>query len=156
MGIISILLLVIFAIGAVVLILVILLQDDQGEGLAGMFGGGTATTQVGSRAGNALTRFTSILAAIFIVGAFALAWVNRTPRSADILERARAEQLHKAESNDWWVERLDQQQAPAGGSEAAAPGTGGAVTAGAGAAPASGQTGGTSQDSGAAPSSLAR
>ena len=71
MGIIGIALLVIFVAAALLMIVVILLQDDQGEGLAGMFGGG-GTTPVGSRSGNVLTRFTSILAAVFIVGAFAL------------------------------------------------------------------------------------
>lgn len=125
MGIISLILLVIFVIAAIIMILIILLQDDQGEGLAGMFGGG-ATTPVGSRSGNVLTRFTSILGAIFIVGAFALAWLNRTPESSDILERARLERLQQAESQDWWVERLEGSVEPAAGAgdsvmESAAP-----------------------------------
>jgi len=114
MGIISLILLVIFVIAAIVMILVILMQDDQGEGLAGMFGGG-ATTPVGSRSGNVLTRFTSILGAIFIVGAFALAWLNRTPESSDILERARLERLQQAEAQDWWVERIEESAQPDGG-----------------------------------------
>lgn len=111
MGIISLILLVIFVIAAIVMILVILMQDDQGEGVAGMFGGG-ATTPVGSRSGNVLTRFTSILGAVFIVGAFAVAWLNRTPESSDILERARVERLQAAESQDWWVERVEQPLQP--------------------------------------------
>ncbi|MBN1834810.1 MAG: preprotein translocase subunit SecG [Spirochaetales bacterium] len=115
MGIVSIILLVVFVIAALIMILVILLQDDQGEGVAGMFGGG-ATTPVGSRSGNVLTRFTSIVGAIFIVGAFALAWLNRTPESSDILERARLERLRETESQDWWVERIEEPaQLEAGG-----------------------------------------
>jgi preprotein translocase subunit SecG len=106
MGIVSVILLVIFVIAALVMMAVILLQDDQGEGLAGMFGGG-ATTPVGSRSGNVLTRFTSILAAVFIVGAFALAWLNRTPESSDILQRVRVERLQTEESQNWWVERIE-------------------------------------------------
>jgi preprotein translocase subunit SecG len=106
MGIVSLILLVIFVIAALVMMAVILLQDDQGEGLAGMFGGG-ATTPVGSRSGNVLTRFTSILAAVFIVGALALAWLNRTPESSDILQRARAERLQTQDSQNWWVERIE-------------------------------------------------
>jgi len=108
MGIVSLILLVIFVIAAIIMILVIMMQDDQGEGVAGMFGGGGATTPVGSRSGNVLTRFTSILGAVFIVGAFALAWLNRTPESSDILERARLERLQAAESQDWWVETVEE------------------------------------------------
>jgi preprotein translocase subunit SecG len=116
MTIISIALLVVFVVAAIIMILVILLQDDQGEGLSGMFGGG-GTTPVGSRSGNVLTRFTSILAAIFIVGAFALAWLNRTPESSDILQRARAERLKSQEAQNWWVERAEPSTTPAPGAE---------------------------------------
>jgi preprotein translocase subunit SecG len=108
MGLLSIVLLVIFAIAALLMILVIMLQDDQGEGIGGLFGGGSSSA-FGSRSGNVLTRFTSILAGIFIVGAFALAWLNRTPESADILQRARLEQVQQAEqSSNWWVQKIPQ------------------------------------------------
>jgi len=107
MGLLSIILLVIFAIAALLMILVIMLQDDQGEGIGGMFGGGSSTA-FGSRSGNILTRFTSILGAIFIVGAFALAWLNRTPESTDIVEKARLEQIQEAEESNWWVERIEE------------------------------------------------
>ena len=107
MGMLSIVLLVIFAIAALLMILVIMLQDDQGEGIGGLFGGGSSSA-FGSRSGNILTRFTSILGAIFIVGAFALAWLNRTPESSDIVERARLEQIQAAEESNWWVERIEE------------------------------------------------
>lgn len=107
MGLLSIVLLVIFAIAALLMILVIMLQDDQGEGIGGLFGGGSSSA-FGSRSGNILTRFTSILGAIFIVGAFALAWLNRTPESTDIVEKARLEQMQQTEDSDWWVERIEE------------------------------------------------
>ena len=107
MGLLSIVLLVIFALAAVLMILVIMLQDDQGEGIGGLFGGGSSSA-FGSRSGNILTRFTTILGAIFIVGAFALAWLNRTPESTDIIEKARLEQMQEAESSNWWVERIEE------------------------------------------------
>jgi preprotein translocase subunit SecG len=107
MGLLSIILLVIFAIAALIMILVIMLQDDQGEGLGGLFGGGS-TTPFGSRSGNILTRFTAILGAIFIVGAFALAWLNRSPETTDIVEKARLEQIQEAEESNWWVERIEE------------------------------------------------
>jgi len=107
MGLLSIVLLVIFAIAALLMILVIMLQDDQGEGIGGLFGGGSSSA-FGSRSGNILTRFTTILGAIFIVGAFALAWLNRTPESTDIVEKARLEQPQQTENSDWWVERIEE------------------------------------------------
>jgi preprotein translocase subunit SecG len=113
MGLLSIILLVIFAIAALIMILVIMLQDDQGEGIGGLFGGGS-TTPFGSRSGNILTRFTSILGAIFVVGAFALAWLNRSPETTDIVEKARLEQIQEAEQSNWWVERIEEVEPGAG------------------------------------------
>lgn len=107
MGLLSIVLLVIFALAALLMILVIMLQDDQGEGIGGLFGGGSSSA-FGPRSGNILTRFTTILGAIFIVGAFALAWLNRTPDSTDIIEKARLEQMQEAEASNWWVERIEE------------------------------------------------
>ena len=107
MGLLSIVLLVIFALASVLMILVIMLQDDQGEGIGGLFGGGSSSV-LGSRSGNILTRFTTVLGAIFIVGAFALAWLNRTPESTDIIQKARLEQMQQSEeSNNWWVEKAE-------------------------------------------------
>lgn len=102
----SIVLLVVFVIASLIMMLVILVQDDQGEGLGGLFGGGS-TTPFGSRSGNILTRFTAILAAVFIVGAFVLAYLNRSPETADIIERARLERLREAQDQEWWVERIE-------------------------------------------------
>jgi preprotein translocase subunit SecG len=119
MGLITIILLVLFVIISLLMMLVVLIQDDQGEGIAGMFGG-ASTTPLGSRSGNVLTRFTSILGALFLFGAFALGWLNRTPESANLEAKARAERLRQTEASNWWVEKLDQPAAqPPGGSAAA-------------------------------------
>ena len=101
MGLIAIVLLVIFVISALVLMLVILVQDDQGEGLGGIFGAGSSSA-FGPRSGNVLTRFTSVVAAVFLATAFMLAFVNRTPRGGDLLERARAQQLQSSGQTEWW------------------------------------------------------
>ncbi len=102
MGIIGIVLLVIMAISAVLLVLVVLVQDDQGEGIGGIFGGGS-NTAFGSRSGNVLTRFTAVLAAIFLISVFGMAWVNRTPTAGNVLSKARQEALAGG-SNSWWVQ----------------------------------------------------
>ena len=105
MGIVGALLLIIFVISAILLIIIVLLQDEQGEGLGGIFGGGSATP-FGSRSGNVLTKFTSILAALFLFGSLAIAWLNRTPESGNLLQRARIESLKEEEEN-WWVKTQD-------------------------------------------------
>lgn len=109
MGLVSILILIIFVLSALILILVVLIQDDQGDGLGGLFGGGSSSA-FGPRTGNVLTRFTSVVAAIFLVTAFGIAWLNRTPETGDILQKARVESLKEAEENNWWVEEIDNSQ----------------------------------------------
>lgn len=102
MGVISIVLLVLFIVAAALLILIVLVQDDQGEGIGGLFGGSSAS--FGPRTGNILTRFTTILAMVFMIGAFALAWLNRTPELGDVVSKARLESLRASEDSSWWVE----------------------------------------------------
>jgi preprotein translocase subunit SecG len=127
MGLITIILLVLFVLVSLLMMLVVLIQDDQGEGIAGMFGG-ASTTPLGSRSGNILTRFTSILGALFLFGAFALAWLNRTPESANLEAKARVERLRQAQQSNWWVEKLDQPAQPtAGDSSRAEPGKSGSA-----------------------------
>jgi len=106
MAIIGIVLLVIMAVSAVLLVLVVLVQDDQGEGIGGIFGGGS-NTAFGSRSGNVLTRFTAVLAAIFLISVFGMAWINRSPTAGNVLTKARQEALAGG-NQSWWV------QAPSG------------------------------------------
>ena len=61
MGIVGAIALVLFAITAVLIITIVLLQDEQGEGFGGLFGGGGSTTPFGAAGGNVLIRITSIL-----------------------------------------------------------------------------------------------
>jgi preprotein translocase subunit SecG len=132
MGIVSVILLVIFVVACVLLVLVVLLQDEQGEGLGGLFSGSSAS--FGPRKGNVLTRFTTILGAAFLVGAFAVAWLNRTPEAGDVVRKARLEQLKSGQQSDWWVETGTIK--PAAGDAAAAAGAPAAETKDAGTTPA--------------------
>ena len=102
MSVLGILLLVIFSIASLLLIVIVLMQDEQGEGLGGLFGGGSSTP-FGSRSGNVLTKLTSILAGVFIVGSFALAWVNKTPETGDVLGAARRGGAIEQTVDEWWV-----------------------------------------------------
>jgi preprotein translocase subunit SecG len=126
MGLISIVLLVILVISAILLVLVVLVQDEQGEGIGGIFGGGS-NTAFGSRSGNVLTRFTAVLATIFLVCCFGVAWINRTTSPGNVIGRARQQALGTTEQQSWWVQTTPNAPgatAPAGpgGITAAAPG----------------------------------
>jgi preprotein translocase subunit SecG len=103
MGFLGIILMIIFVVSSLLLILVVLLQDEGGDGLGGIFGGGGAS-QVGNRSGNILTRITSVLAAVFLLSSFGLAWLNRTPNAGDVEAAARRLEAQNGESSvEWWV-----------------------------------------------------
>ena len=102
--------LIIFIISAIVLVGIILLQDDQGDGLGGLFGGGSGSA-FGSRSGNVLTKATSILAAIFLITAFSAAWMNRSPQSEGIEAKARLKSLEEQGTDDWYVKTQESEQA---------------------------------------------
>ncbi len=102
MALIGIVLLVLLVISALLLILLVLVQDDQGEGVGGIFSGGS-TTAFGSRTGNVLTRFTGVLAGVFLFCCLGLAWVNRSGDAGDVVGKAR-EQALSGETTQWWVE----------------------------------------------------
>ena len=103
MGLIGIVLLVILVISAVLLVLVVLVQDEQGEGIGGIFGGGSSTA-FGSRSGNVLTRFTAVLATVFLVCCFGMAWLSRTPSAGNVIGKARQQALSTTEQQSWWVQ----------------------------------------------------
>ena len=130
---------IVFVISAVLLAALVLLQDEQGEGIGGMFGGGSGTP-FGSRAGNILTRATSILAAVFLLSAFGVAWLNRSPSTDDVEARARARQLERGTRSDWYAPDapVKPAEAPAAAPAAAAPATAAPAAPGPAAAPATG------------------
>lgn len=103
MGLIGIVLLVVVVLSAALLVLLVLIQDEHGEGIGGIFGGGSSTP-FGSRAGNILTRFTAVLATIFLACTFTLAWLNRSPETGNVVGKARQQQLQTGTGQDWWVE----------------------------------------------------
>jgi len=64
---------VLFAVCAVVLVLVILLQKGRGGGLSGVLGGGVASGILGSKTGDFLTWVTIVLVSLFLTLAVVMA-----------------------------------------------------------------------------------
>lgn len=104
MGFFAIVLLVLFVIIALLLIGIVMIQDDQGEGLGGIFGGSSSST-FGSRSGNILTRTTSVLGTLFLLTAFGLAWVNKTPETGNVIGAAQSEA--QQQDTEWWNQPVD-------------------------------------------------
>lgn len=126
MEILTILLLVLFVVSSVLLVLIILIQDDQGDAMGGVFGGGGSATPFGSRAGNILTRTTSILAVLFIACAIGLAMIYKssTPEKLTAPQEQTQEDLWTPKKDTAAPGSWDANNAPASGATApAAPGT---------------------------------
>lgn len=100
----STLLLVLFIIVAVLLVAMVLLQDDQGEGLGGMFGG-SGSSAFGAKSGSVLVKTTTVLGILFFVSSLGLAWVSRTQSDDDILKAAVKAEIESVEGSDWWEEK---------------------------------------------------
>ncbi|MCL2229683.1 MAG: preprotein translocase subunit SecG [Treponema sp.] len=101
MGVLSVILLVAFIINAVLLVLLVLIQNDDSGGLGGIFGGGSGSA-FGSRSGNVLTRATTVLGSMFLVISFGLALLSRTPGGTGVEDAAREDQRARDVSS--WVE----------------------------------------------------
>jgi len=113
-------LLVLIVISALLLILLVLVQDEQGEGVAGFFSGASSTA-FGSRSGNVLTRFTTVLAAVFLFACVGFAWnSSRTDALGNVVEKARERAL-SGETVQWWVESSTANDAAGNGTDAAPP-----------------------------------
>ncbi|MFA6783352.1 MAG: preprotein translocase subunit SecG [Sphaerochaeta sp.] len=102
MGVLSIILLVLFVIVSLLLIFLVAVQDEQSEGLGGIFGGGS-NTAFGSHASSVVTKATATLAVAFMVLALVVAFVNKTPSQDNkLLDSVKTEQVQQ--STDWWTQ----------------------------------------------------
>lgn len=100
MSIIGALFLVVFAITAVLIITLILLQDEQGEGFGGLFGGGGATP-FGAVGGSVLVKATSVLGVLFMLSSLGVAIAYKSRNTDDVIGESRA--ASETEQN-WFLE----------------------------------------------------
>lgn len=99
MGVLSIILLVLFVIVSLLLIFLVAVQDEQSEGLGGIFGGGS-NTAFGSHASSVVTKATATLAVVFMILALVVAFVNKSPSQDKLLDSVQTEQVQQ--TTDWW------------------------------------------------------
>jgi len=101
---ISIILIVVFGVISLLLVGIVLLQNEQSEGLGGIFGGGSSN-QIGNRKGNILTRMTGILGALFLMVCFGLALINsKTGANVEDIIKADAGDV-KQSAVKWYDEK---------------------------------------------------
>lgn len=109
MGLFGIVLLVLFAVVCALLVFLVIIQDQEGEGLGGIFAG-AGNAAFGSRSANVVVKATYVLGTLFFVIAFSLALLNRSD-AGDVEAAARAQ---GADSALPYYERAEE-TAPAAG-----------------------------------------
>ena len=97
MGVLSIILLVLFVISALVLIFLVAVQDENSQGLGGIFGGSSEST-FGAGSSRFLTKITAIMAVAFVVLALLVGISTKSNASTSLLDTAAAVQ----QSRDWY------------------------------------------------------
>lgn len=95
----SIVLLVFFVIVCAIIIFLVLLQNEEGDSLGGLFAGGS-NSAFGSQSGNVLTRATYTVVTLFFIKAFLLAFLNKGSSSRDLSEEVLKQQTET--STQWW------------------------------------------------------
>jgi len=110
MAILSTVLLVFFVLVAILLVLLVLIQTEEGDSLGGIFAGSSGSA-FGSRSGNVLTRATTILGSLFLIISLGLALLNRTPGGTGV-EAAGRELSAESAATNWLEEELSPQVEP--------------------------------------------
>src|SRR5689334_23345776 len=76
----------IYVLACLLLLLVILMQQGRGGDIASAFGGGGSQTAFGARQGaTVLSKATSVLGAMFIIGALALGILRQTSTGGSVI-----------------------------------------------------------------------
>ncbi|MDR1467991.1 MAG: preprotein translocase subunit SecG [Spirochaetaceae bacterium] len=103
MSVLNTILLVLFVVVAILLILLVLVQNEEGDSLGGVFAGGGGSA-FGSRSGNILTRASSVLGGLFLVLAFVMALLTRSPQGTGVEAAGRALITDETPGSAWWDE----------------------------------------------------
>jgi preprotein translocase subunit SecG len=95
------------------LILLVLVQNEDDNGMGSAFGGGQSTA-FGARSASVLTKTTGVLAGLFFVVAFSISLLNKAPAKDDLSSTVREVQgessAAEAESGNWLQDELENSQ----------------------------------------------
>ena len=114
MGVIGIILLIAFVIICILLVGIVLIQRESGDGLGGLFGSGNSAA-FGSRSQTVITKTTYVLTALFFVTTFVLAFLNKAPAVADLDKAAGQTQATETTGTGgayWLDSQASEQTAP--------------------------------------------
>ncbi|MGD1822115.1 MAG: preprotein translocase subunit SecG [Pleomorphochaeta sp.] len=92
---------VLFIIVSILLVFIVAIQDEQSDGLGGVFGS-AAQSSFGSYTSRVVTKVTAILGGVFLVLALCIALVNKAPSDSNLLDSVETEQVQQSES--WWTD----------------------------------------------------
>ena len=104
MGVVKTILLVAFVVVCVLAILLVLVQNDESNGMGSAFGGGSSAA-FGARSGSVLKKTTGVLVVLFVVITFGLGFVNKASGKDDLSATAAEVQgeskAAETESGSW-------------------------------------------------------
>ena len=98
MGVLSVFLLVLFVLVCLLLIFIIAIQDENSEGLGGLFSD-ASNAAFGSHVGSVVNRTTAILGTAFIVLALVVALLNKSSTSDKLLDQVDNNQIQQ--TTEW-------------------------------------------------------
>ena len=101
MGTLAIVLIILFVIVAVLMSFFVLIQDEQGEGLGGLMGGGSSSA-FGAASNTVLTRITAVSGALFILFSIGVAFFVKTPDKDQVEQEAKRLQA-EGQTIDWFA-----------------------------------------------------
>lgn len=110
MGALSIVLTVLFVTVSILLIFMVAIQDEQSDGLGGVFGS-AAQASFGSYTSSVVTKATAILGVAFMVLALCIALFNRAPSDASLLDLVNTDQVQQSQT--WWADSPAEAVVPA-------------------------------------------
>lgn len=100
MGVLGVILFVLYVIDAVLLAFFVLIQDEQGDSLGGIFGGGS-NTAFGASSSNVLVKITRILGVLFLVLSLTVAFFLKSENSDNVIGESRI-LSESAADGAWW------------------------------------------------------
>jgi preprotein translocase subunit SecG len=100
MGILGVILFVLYVMDAVLLALLVLIQDEQGDSMGGIFGGGS-NTAFGASSSSVLVKLTRVLGILFLVLSLSVAFFLKSSHGDNVIGESRILNESTTDGN-WW------------------------------------------------------